>query len=154
MRWEEGRTLVEELIEHDELERVTADRNSAKELLKAAGRHLSSAGAIRDTDPEGAYSMAYDAARKACAALLEAQGLRATSNGGHVAVKGAIMAQFSNLSGGAVVKSFDRLRRRRNDIEYPDGDSRIDPDEVDEAIARSGAIVDFADRLVNELPVF
>jgi hypothetical protein len=41
-----------------------------------------------------------------------------------------------------------------NDIEYPDGDSGIDLDEVDEALVRSEEIVSFAERLVGHLPVF
>jgi hypothetical protein len=113
-----------------------------------------SAAAIRETDPEGAYSLLYDAARKSCAALLETQGLRATSVGGHVALRDAVLAQFSRLSGGIVLQPFDRLRRRRRDIEYPGGESAIDVDEVDEALIRSSGMVDFAEKLVDRLPVF
>jgi hypothetical protein len=61
---------------------------------------------------------------------------------------------FSGLSGADVLKPFDRLRRRRNDIEYPGADSAIDSDEVDEALARSAEMVDFAERLFEQLPVF
>jgi hypothetical protein len=154
VRWEEGRGTVESLIANGDLQRVTADLSSAKSLLEAARRHLSSAASIRESDPEGAYATLYDAARKACAALLEAQGLRATSRGGHIAVRDAVQAQFAELTGGGVVRPFDRLRRRRNDIEYPGGDSGIDVDEVDEALARATEMVEFAERLVDELPVF
>lgn len=154
MRWEEGRGTVERLLVGGELQRVTADLDSARALLRSARRHLSSATTIRETDPEGAYAALYDAARKACAALLEAQGLRATSRGGHVALRDAAVAQFAGLSGGRVLRSFDRLRRRRNDIEYPAGDSGIDLAEVDEALARSTEVVDFAEKLLDALPVF
>lgn len=154
MRWEQGRETLDRLLSDDELEHVTADRASAMALLEMARRHLASAGKIRATDPEGAYATLYDAARKACAALLEVQGLRATSRGGHVAVREAVEAQFGSLSGGDALRSFDRLRRRRNDIEYPVGDSAIDSDEVDEALARAAEIVEYARRLVPELPVY
>lgn len=123
-------------------------------MVEIARRHLDSARKIRDGDPEGAYAALYDAARKACAALLEAQGLRATSRGGHIAVHDTVLAQFGSLSGGEVLRSFGRLRRRRNEVEYPIGVSRIDADEVDEALARAAEIVDYAERLVPELPVF
>lgn len=72
----------------------------------------------------------------------------------HVALREAMEAQFGSLSGGQMLRSFDRLRRRRNDIEYPDGDSGIDLDEVDEALERAGEIVDYAGKLAPDLPVF
>ncbi len=65
-----------------------------------------------------------------------------------------IVAQFASLTGGEVLRPFDRLRRRRNDIEYPDGDSGIDLDEVDEALARAIEIAAYAEKLVDKLPVF
>jgi len=154
MRWEQGRGVVDQLIAGGELERVTPDRDTAKKLLASARRHLSSSRKIRASDSEGGYAALYDAARKACAGLLEAQGLRATSRGGHVALREAVEAQFASLTGGAVLRSFDRLRRRRNDIEYPGGDSGIDLDEVDEALVRADEIVSYAEKLVDELPVF
>lgn len=154
MRWEEGRQTVERLINDGELQQITADLEGARALLQSAHRHLTSAATIRQTDLEGAYAALYDAARKACAALLEAQGLRATRRGGHVALRDAVFAQFADLSGGAVVQRFDRMRRRRNDIEYPSADSGIDLAEVDEALARSTEIVDFAEKLIDNLPVF
>ena len=154
MRWEHGRAVVERLLADGELERVSADLGSAGRLLESARRHLESARKVRKSDAEGAYAALYDAARKACAALLEAQGLRVTSRGGHVALREAVTAQFASLTGGGVLRSFDRLRRRRNDIEYPDGDSGIDLDEVDEALARAVEIVAYAEKLVDKLPVF
>jgi hypothetical protein len=154
MRWEEGREVVERLLADGELDRVSADLASASSLLESARRHLDSARKIRESDAEGSYAALYDAARKACAALLEAQGLRATSRGGHIALREAIITQFALLSGGQVFRAFDRLRRRRNDIEYPDGDSGIDINEVDEALLRSSQIVELAEKLVEHLPVY
>jgi hypothetical protein len=40
---------------------------------------------------EGAYALAYDAARKALVGLLEAHGLRPTAKGGHVVVLDAAL---------------------------------------------------------------
>jgi hypothetical protein len=85
VRWKEGRAVVERLLASRELDRVSADPDAAKKLIDSANRHLDSARKIRTSDPEGAYAALYDAARKSCAALLEAQGLRATSRGGHLA---------------------------------------------------------------------
>ena len=49
--------------------------------------------------------------------LLEAQGLRATSRGGHIAVQEAVTAQFGAAV--SVFRSFGRIRRARNAFEYP-----------------------------------
>lgn len=154
MAWQEGRVVVEGLLANRELERVPADRDSAHRLLDGARRHLTSARTIRTSDPEGAYAALYDAARKACAALLEMQGLRATQRGGHIAVREAVLAQFGSLTGGRPLRTFDRLRRRRHDVEYPDRDSAMDVAEVDEALERSEEIVHFAEQLIDKLPVF
>ena len=61
---------------------------------------------------------AYDALRKSAASLLEAQGLRATSRGGHLAVQEVVTAQFGATAG--VFRSFGRIRRARNSFEYPE----------------------------------
>jgi hypothetical protein len=82
VRWEQGRGEIERLLDDGELQRVVADVDAAAQMVQAAGRHLDSARKVRDDGPEGAYAVLYDAARKACAALLETQGLRATSRGG------------------------------------------------------------------------
>jgi hypothetical protein len=69
-------------------------------MLDDAARHLSTASAALSLDDRsGAYQLAYDALRKSAASLLEAQELRVTSRGGHIAVQEAITAQF-----GAVVR--------------------------------------------------
>jgi hypothetical protein len=52
--------------------------------------------------------------------------LRATSKGGHYAVDLALRAQF-----GAGFRSFSALRRRRNELEYPEN-----PAEMIDAAAR------------------
>lgn len=87
--------------------------------------------------------MAYDAARKSCSALLVVQGLRATSRGGHIAVRDVVLAQFGR-GPGQVLRQFDAMGRRRKDAEYPqDPGDAVDSDEVREALPKSKAIVDF-----------
>lgn len=70
-----------------------------------------------------------------CAAsLLEAQGLRATSRGGHLAVQEAVTAQFGTTV--RVFRSFGRVRRARNSFEYPSSNSPgPTSDDIDDAIA-------------------
>lgn len=154
MAWEPGSHVIDDLLDRGELQRVVADLGSARALIDSARRHLDSADTIAGSDPEGAFAALYDAARKACAALLEAQGLRATSRGGHVAIREAVVAQFGGLPHGNVVRRFDRLRRRRHEIEYPSGPSFVEEDEVREGLERSTELANFAEALFEELPVF
>jgi uncharacterized protein (UPF0332 family) len=87
MTWPTGQEQITKLIAQGELEQVTPDLAIAQRLLDDASRHLSTAAtALTAEDLSGAYQLAYDALRKSAAALLAAQGLRATSRGGHVAV--------------------------------------------------------------------
>jgi len=121
VKWQQGRPALDGMIARGELERVPASREHAELLLGQAQRHLDSARVIAETDPAGAYQLLYDAARKALAAVLENQGLRATSRGGHIAVREAVSAQLDPPLGG-IFRPFDRLRRRRNQAEYPSAD--------------------------------
>lgn len=131
------------LIAAGRLERVPSDLAAAERGVRAARRHLESAAAIVDDDPDLAYSALYDAVRKACAAVLQARGLRATSGGGHLAVQNAALALFGR---NGPLRSFDRLRRRRNEVEYLHQEA--DPDDVRADLPVARAIVDFAaDRL-------
>ena len=52
------------------LQSVPADRAAAEALLEAAARHLDGVLVVADSDPDGAYTMLYDAARKSLAALV------------------------------------------------------------------------------------
>lgn len=154
MGWQHGAAEIEELLRHGELQRVAADTTASADLLADARRHLASADLIRHHDPNAAFGLLYDAARKACSALLEGQGLRVTSKGGHIAVRQAVLAQFGQLPGGEVLRPFDRLRRRRHELDYPSGAAPADADEISEAAERAAAIVDHAERLAPHLPAF
>jgi hypothetical protein len=133
--WQPGRDRIGELLDAGELEQVTADQRIAQLLLDDASRHLATAAAaLSSEDLSGAYQLAYDALRKSAASLLAVQGLRATSRGGHVAVQQAVLAQFGSTA--RPFRSFGRIRRARNNFEYP---STVTPgpsvDDVADAIA-------------------
>jgi hypothetical protein len=147
-RWAKGEAVVEQLLSQRQLDRVSADQAVAAELLAGAGRHVESGRAVAGSDLEGAYVLAYDAARKAATALLALQGLRPTTAGGHIAVVEAIRAQFPDVPG---LKSLDRLRRRRNDVEYPDpgGHDPLSAEELDEALSVADQAVASARRLAD-----
>ena len=120
MTWERGRERVDELLARGELEEVTASEALADRLVREADKHLTAAGQIVAIDEAGAYQLAYDVARKACAALLAQQGLRATTRGGHVAVQDTVQAQFGGRGGMAAFGPIPRMRRKRAASEYPD----------------------------------
>jgi hypothetical protein len=154
-RWAKGADQVNALIEARHLQRVVADPDTVAALLESARRHVESARLTASRDPEAAYSLAYDAARKSATALLNHQGLRPTTAGGHLAVVDAVRAQFPGVPG---LTSLDRLRRRRNQAEYPDPRS-YDPitiNEADDAIKVTVDCIASAERLldVDQLGVF
>ena len=94
MRWNQGREVIDRLLAGGELQRVPASRDHADRLVRQARTHLASAAEISETDPAGGYTLVYDAARKVLTAILENQGLRPTSRGGHLAGYQAIRAQL------------------------------------------------------------
>lgn len=154
MKWDQGRAEVDSLIDAGEIERVHPDRDAADELLRQARSHLASAAAIAESDAAGAYSLLYDAARKALAAVLENQGLRATSRGGHLGVYRAVRAQLDPPMG-KVLQPFDRMRRRRNTLEYgAKTHNPVTADEIAEDTTKAQAIVDLAVRVLDTMSPF
>lgn len=147
-KWNKGSEVIERLLDARHLERVPADSDTVAALLATAERHVASAESTADTDPEGAFTLAYDATRKTATALLAHQGLRPTSSGGHIVIVDAMSAQFPGVNG---LKSIDRLRRRRNQAEYPDPQNydSVTTDEVHDAIAAARASLDAAGKLIG-----
>lgn len=134
MTWSTGSERIQQLLDAGELEDVEPSLDVARRLLTDAEQHIVSARTIAEAgDLTGAYQLAYDALRKTAASLLAAQGLRATSRGGHVAVQDAVIAQFGDEA--RVFRAFGRLRRSRNRFEYP-GDTASEPtvEDVNDAL--------------------
>jgi HEPN domain-containing protein len=154
VRWNQGRETLEQMLAERHLQRVTPSREHADRLLTQARHHLDSSKGLARSDPEGAYVMAYDAARKALTAILENEGLRPTTTGGHRAVYEAVRAQLDPPMG-TVLRPFDRMRRTRHEAEYPPTDApSLTGDDVDEDRQKAEAIVDLATRLLDETGVF
>src|SRR5580692_5403139 len=149
MSWETGSERIRELLNSGELGQVPPDTGLARRMLADAGRHLATAAAAQSTgDLSGAFQLAYDALRKSAASLLEAQGLRATSRGGHIAVQDAVTAQFGSSI--RALRSFSRLRRARNSFEDPStetpGPSR---DDVQDAVRVAREVNDAAGKILE-----
>ena len=149
MSWETGAARIQELIGSGELGRVPADGELARRMLDDGKRHLATAATAQTAgDLPGAYQLAYDALRKSAASLLEAQGLRATSRGGHIAVQDAVLAQFGSSI--RALRSFSRLRRARNSFEYPSNDTPgPSQDDVTDAIRVAREVNDAARKVVE-----
>jgi hypothetical protein len=149
MSWETGSGRVQELLSTGELGQIPPDTGLARRMLADAGRHLATAAAAESTgDLAGAYQLAYDALRKSAASLLEAQGLRATSRGGRIAVQDAVTAQFGSSI--RALRSFSRLRRARNSFEYPSTETPgPSGDDVKDAIRIAREVNDAAGKILE-----
>lgn len=149
-RWARGEAEIERLLSNGELQRVSgAGADGGPWLVKAAAT-ITTAESIAASDPNSAYTLAYDAARFACVSLLAQQGLRPTTKGGHYAVQDAVIHQF-----GPAFSSYAVMRRRRNELEYPEfPDEAVEPGEVAKAVSSAKAIIDAADKLLAHLGIF
>jgi HEPN domain-containing protein len=149
MSWETGSERIRELVNGGELGQVPPDTELARRMLADARRHLATATAAESTgDLAGAFQLAYDALRKSAAGLLEAQGLRATSRGGHIAVQDAVIAQFGPSI--RALRSFSRLRRARNSFEYPSTETPgPSEDDVKDAIRVAREVNDAAVKILE-----
>jgi hypothetical protein len=149
MSWETGGDRIRELLSEGKLGQVPPDAALARRMLADARRHLVTAAAAESTgDLPGAYQLAYDALRKSAASLLEAQGLRATSRGGHIAVQDAVVAQFGSTI--RALRSFSRLRRARNSFEYPSTETPgPSGDDVQDAIRVAREVNDAAGKILE-----
>ncbi|SEN54815.1 hypothetical protein [Actinacidiphila rubida] len=151
-QWHQGRTTIDALLGSGRLERVPASRQAAESELVRSRTHVGSARQLMATDPEGAYTLAYDAARRALAAVLQNQGLRATSRGGHVAVYEAVRAQLDPPLG-SVLRPFNRMRARRNEVEYRSSETpAVTAEEVAADVSKVEALVELAEKAIPTMP--
>lgn len=153
-RWPKGEATIEDMIRDGQIEQVAASLPHATALLDAAAKALKSVEVIVDDDPESAYALMYDAARKAMTAILAVQGLRATSTGGHVAVYEAVYAQLEPPLG-HLLRPFNRMRRRRNEVEYPSLTTpAVTSEEVSEDLGKAAQVIEVARKALPNLGAF
>ncbi|WP_308298801.1 hypothetical protein [Streptomyces sp. GESEQ-35] len=131
---------------------MPASRQAAEAELVRARTHVGSARQLAATDAEGAYTLAYDAARRALAAVLQNQGLRATSRGGHTVIYEAVRAQLDPPLG-SVLRPFNRMRARRNEVEYRSSEApTVTPAEVSADVTKVEALIDLAEKAIPAMP--
>ena len=151
--WKIGREAILGMLDRGELSKVPADRAFAHEMIAVALTHLKSVERNAIPDPVLAYSALHDAVRKAMAAVLQAEGLRATSKGGHLAVQYAIEAQFGNAMG-TYMRTANRIRVQRNEVEYPTPTTGVDTEVVLGDLPGGAKIVESCQKLVDTIDVF
>ncbi|MGL5929792.1 MAG: HEPN domain-containing protein [Dermatophilaceae bacterium] len=143
--WSPGRATVEDLISARKITRLAGADAGRDGLMERARQQLLSATALIESDPATAYVVAYDAAKHAAMALLAEQNLRPTHDGGHLAMEQVLTAQFHGVFSG-----FSRLRRRRNELDYPSSaEDFADTGEARRAIEAATTIVDNALELLE-----
>ena len=87
-------------------------------------------------------------------AILENQGLRPSAKGGHVAVYQAVRAQLDPPMG-KIVKPFNRMRKIRNDSEYPTGNApSVTVDDVRADIPKVDEIIEMGKRVIDQMDPF
>lgn len=152
--WNPGRSTIDALVASGELERVPASRQAAEAELVRARTHVESARQLLSADPEGAYTLAYDAGRRSLAAVLQNQGLRATSRGGHTVIYEAVRAQLDPPLG-RILRPFNRMRARRNEIEYRSSEGPVmTADEVADDLVKVEALVELAEKAIPNMPPY
>ena len=139
---------VDRLVEEGMLERVQPDRAGPRRLLDQARRHLRSAQELMEADPSLAYAALYDAARKAVAAHMAAQGYRVPAQlGGHRTVVLYARAILEGRLPEAHLARFDRLRRNRNLSEY--GAWEPSQTMINSDLEHAAAIVEAVEKLLD-----
>lgn len=133
------------------LEQVPPNRQHAERLMAEARGHLEFSVRAREFDLTSAYAVTYDAARKALAAYLATQGLRVTFRGGHQMLFDAVRVQMTPEHA-PVLKQFNALRSRRNEVEYPAADTpTVRMDELEDAYLRATEIVELIELLLPDV---
>lgn len=152
MSWTPGTAEIDALLLGGRLERVPPNLEGARGLMKQAHNHLASAALIAEIDVELAYDGLHSANRKALTAVLLAQGLRPTRDGGHTAVHEAVRAQLDPPLG-KVLAPYGRIRRQRNDGDYLQ-EQPATPEDVHQDLPLCQSIVDDTEKMLGQMPTY
>lgn len=132
---------MEGLVAEGVVARVVADAVAAQHELDAAKAHLRGAKAAGRVDPTGAFTLAYDGARKAITAHMRANGLRVRSRfGAHLQTGRYAKAALAGRVADEHLVAFENMRIVRNDAEY-DGEV-VGISDAAEALTHARAIVE------------
>jgi len=118
--WAQGADVIQRLLDEGRLERrAQSSEEEVERMFGNAAADLASARREKDSNPRLAYRAMYDAVRTALTAALEKQGLRVKGGeGSHVVVFLAVSAQVGPNVTRQLLRSYDRMRNRRHQVEY------------------------------------
>jgi len=137
LRWQQGRDTIDDLLARGRLTRVTPNRELADTLLTQARAHLTSGTAVAHSDPAGAFTLVYDAARKALTVLLD-----------------VVTAQLDPPLG-ATFRAFTWMRPLRNHTQYPAPEHpTAQAEDIAEALPAAAGMIDAAARLLEQMPAY
>jgi hypothetical protein len=131
--------VIARLLAEEAVQTVSPDARVIRLKLRQARAHLESAAAAFPVDPDGAYVILYEAARKAIDAHMLSQGLRTRAvPGAHKA-----LVAYAQVALGREVPALDhldRMRRVRNRSQY--GAWNVDGSTVRADLEHARAIVE------------
>ncbi|MDR1834124.1 MAG: hypothetical protein LBQ92_05685 [Propionibacteriaceae bacterium] len=85
---------------------------------------------------------------------MQNEGLRVTSAGGHIGLYEAVRAQ-PDPPLGKLLRPFQRMRRLRNSLEYPNfAEAAVTPEVINSDSAAASAIIAMAQRMLEEMAPF
>lgn len=117
----DGQSWLSEALATRDLERVKPDMAAAGHRINEAASHVRSARTLAKDDVTLAMSACHDAIRKAIAAHMSANGLRARSgDGAHRIINNYARHQLENVITAADLDDADSIRRDRILAEYGD----------------------------------
>lgn len=155
-RWDQGRAIIDRLLNEGRLERIEPSRDHARALIEQAKQAASSSAVLSQTeDTITAFGAAYDAARKALTAILANQGLRpGGGEGGHAVLREAVLAQLEPPPQ-PIIRAFGWMRQVRNSSSYPAPNAPVAARaDVEEGLRVARAIIQIAEKVVPVMPVY
>lgn len=148
--WQPARGVVMSYVAPERIESISGAAAQGAPHLDSARAALVSAHRELELNPEAAYTLGYDAARKAAVAILAQQGLRARGQGHHATTQESVRAQC-----GGAFENLGTMRKRRNEIEYPlVPGGGPDAAEVAEALEWTAQMITHAEQVMDDLPIF
>ncbi|MER5223512.1 hypothetical protein [Streptomyces flaveus] len=80
------------------------------------------------------------------------KGLRATSRGGRTVIYEAVRAQLDPPLG-SILRPFNRMRARRNEVEYRSSEApSVTPEEVAADLKKVEALIELAEKAIPNMP--
>lgn len=116
-RWSQGEETIGNLLDIGHLERIEVDERFVETQMQDAEDNIETVELVYRQNPRMAYIAMYDAARYSIEAALARQGIRPTAKGGHTVAIDALQAQLGRM--GSCLGPMNRIRKHRNDAEYP-----------------------------------